>query len=94
MRAKFIFDGGCSIEVGEYDWIGAIAHHDLPGNLVWMEPCNDKKTLIQALSSRKVLFFAVGVREFTVDSERIIEAKAIDDEGETLLWRRAVKSSL
>lgn len=93
MRAKFIFNGGRTVEIGEDDWIGAIAHHDLPGNLVWMEPCNDKKTLIQALSAGKVLFFAVSVREFTVDSGRIVEAMAIEDGKETLLWRRAVKSS-
>lgn len=93
MRVKFIFDGGRTVEIGDDDWIGAIAHYDLPDNLIWMEPCNDKKTLIQALSARKVLFFAVGAREFTMDSGRIVEVKVIEDGKETLLWRRAVKSS-
>lgn len=91
MRVKFIFDGGRAVEIGDYDWIGAIAYHDLPGNLIWMEPCNDKKTLIQALSAGKVLFFAVGVREFSVDSGRIVEAKVIEDEKESTLWRRATQ---
>lgn len=35
-------------------------------------------------------FFDVGVREFSVDSGRIVEAKVIEDGKESTLWRAAL----
>lgn len=93
MWIKFIFNDGRTVEIGEDDWIGALAYHDLPGNHVWTESCNSKKALIKALSTRKVIYISRGGREFSIDSRVVAEAKAIEDGKETLLWRKAVKSS-
>lgn len=89
MLIKLLFDNGSAVDVGEKDWIGALVHYDLERDVIWTESCRDKKALIKALSAGKVLSFVVGGREFSVDSERIVEAKAIEDGKETLLWRKA-----
>lgn len=89
MRIKFIFDDGRTVEIGEDDWIGAIAYHDLPSNFVWAESCNSKKALIKALSTGKMLYSRRGVREFSIDPRVVVEAKVIEDGKETVLWRKA-----
>ena len=88
MRIKFIFDGGKTVEIGDDDWIGAIAYHDLPANRVWTESCSDKKALIKALNARMKLYLSRGVREYNIDSRVVIEAKVIEDGKETVLWRK------
>ena len=93
MRIKFILDDGSTIEIGEGDWIGELMHYDISNNVMWMNSCHDQKELIGALSTEKVLSFAGKDGDFCVDSIRIVEAKVIEDGKETLLWRRAVKSS-
>lgn len=93
MRIELVLDNGDTFEVCKNDHIGMRAVYDKAIDVSWDSSKNTKMTLIQALSAGKVLFFAVGVREFTVDSGRVVEAKAIEDEKETLLWRKAVKSS-
>lgn len=92
MRIKFIFDGGRTVEVGEDDWIGALAYHDLPGNRVWTESCNSKKALVKALSAGMKLYLNCGVREFSIDSRVVVEAKVIEDGKETVLWRGVTPS--
>ena len=93
MRIKFILDDGSTIEIGEGDWIGELMHYDISNNVMWMNSYHDQKELIGALSTEKVLSFAGKDGDFCVDSIRIVEAKVIEDGKETLLWRRAVKSS-
>lgn len=89
MRIKLLlFDGGTSVEIGEDDWIGAIAYHDLPANRVWTESCSDKKALIKALSAGMKLYLNRGVREYNIDSRVVIEARVIEDGKETVLWKR------
>lgn len=88
MRIKFFFDGGITVEIGDDDWIGAIAYHDLPSNLVWMESCNSKKALIKALSAGMTLYLSLGVREYNIDSRVVVEARVIEDGKETMLWKR------
>ena len=88
MRIKFIFDGGKTVGIGDDDWIGAIAYHDLPANRVWTESCSDKKALIKALNARMKLYLSRGVREYNIDSRVVIEAKVIEDGKETVLWRK------
>lgn len=88
MRVKFIFDNGRTIEIGDDDWIGAIAYHGLLDNLVWIESCNSKKALIKALNARMKLYLNRGVREFNIDSRVVVEAKVIEDGKETVLWKR------
>lgn len=89
MRVKFIFYGGRTVEIGDDDWIGAIAYHGLLDNLVWMESCSDKKALIKALNARMKLYLNRGVREYNIDSRVVIEARVIEDGKETVLWRKA-----
>lgn len=88
MRVKFIFNGGRTVEIGDDDWIGAIAYHDLPANRVWMESCNSKKALIKALNARMKLYLSRGVREYNIDLRVVVEAKVIEDGKETVLWRK------
>ena len=88
MRVKFIFDDERTIEIGDDDWIGAIAYHGLLDNLVWLEWCSDKKALIKALNAGMKLYLNRGVREFNIDSRVVVEAKAIEDGKETMLWKR------
>lgn len=89
MRIKFIFDGGRTVEIGEDDWIGAIAYHDLPANRVWADSCSDKKALIKALSAGMKLYLNRGVREYNIDSRVVVEAKVIEDGKEAMLWKRS-----
>lgn len=89
MRIKFIFDDGRTVEIGEDDWISAVAYHDLPANRVWAESCSDKKALIKALSAGMKLYLNRGVREYNIDSRVVVEAKEIGDGKETVLWRKA-----
>lgn len=93
MRIKFILDDGSTIEIGEGDWIGELMHYDISNNVMEIKSCPDEKELIGALSTEKVLSFAGKDGDFCVDSVRIVEVKVIEGEKETLLWRRAVKSS-
>lgn len=89
MRVKFIFNGGRTVEIGDDDWIGAIAYHGLLDNLVWIESCNSKKALIKALNARMKLYLSRGVREYNIDLREVVEAKVIEDGKETVLWRKA-----
>ena len=93
MRIKFIFDNGSAVEIGDDDWIGALAYYDLPGDTMWVESCNSKEALIKALSTGKVLYSKRGVREFSISSKRVVEAMAIEGGKETPLWRRGIYSS-
>lgn len=93
MKIKFIFDDGSTLDLSEGDWTGTLVHYDLERNVMWMESCNSEKKLIQAMSERKMLYFTRGNKDFSVDSERIVEAKVIEDGEEALLWRRVVCSS-
>lgn len=92
MRIKLLlFDGGTSVEVGDDDWIGAIAYRDLPDGRVWTESCSSKKALIKALSNGMMLYLSRGVREFNIDSRVVAEVKVIEDGKESTLWRRATQ---
>lgn len=88
MRVKFVFTNGTDVEIGDDDWIGAIAYHGLLDNLVWMESCSDKKALVKALNAGMKLYLNRGVREFNIDSRVVVEAKVIEDGKETMLWKR------
>ena len=89
MRIEFVFDDGRTIEIGDDDWIGAIAYHGLLDNLVWIESCNSKKALTKVLNGRMKLYLSRGVREYNIDLRVVVEAKVIEDGKETVLWRKA-----
>ena len=93
MLIKLLLNNGFTFEVGEKDWIGALVHYDLERDVIWTESFHDKNELIQALRDGRVLCFDVGGRKFNVDSENVVEAKAIEDGKEILLWIKAVRSN-
>ncbi|MDY3118201.1 MAG: hypothetical protein SOW18_01535 [Peptoniphilus sp.] len=86
-RFQLFLKSGKVFEIGENDWIGARVGRDMVSGSLRSAACNTKKTLYQALSAGKWLFIKKESGNYAIAGGDVVEAKAMEDGKETIIWR-------